>query len=128
VDALLILVLSVDVARVSGWWVLTMGAARYAVLAASVVAPWLRAGVAPRYWRKAVAATQGVVLTVAAGGVLAPRWASVALLVAAGLLGLSFLTEVVELWRRRGRELRSSRDLRPEAHRLPDRGLAVGAS
>jgi phosphatidylglycerophosphate synthase len=123
VDALLVLVLSLDVARLSGWWVPAMGLARYAVLAASVPAPWLRACVAPRYWRKAVAATQGVVLTVAAGGLLRPEWAGVALVVAAGLLGSSFLTEVVELWRRRAPAPAPG----PEAHPPADRGLAVGA-
>jgi len=101
VDALLILVLSVQVARAAGWWVLTIGLARYAVLAAAVVAPWLRAGVAPRRWRKMVAAVQGVVLTVAVSGLL-PAWSTtVSLAVAAWLLGVSFLTEVAELWRRR---------------------------
>ena len=101
VDALLIMVLSVPAARAAGWWVLTIGLARYAVLAAAVVATWLGAGVAPRRWRKVVAAVQGVVLTVAVSGLL-PAWSTtVALAVAAALLGVSFLTEVVELWRRR---------------------------
>jgi phosphatidylglycerophosphate synthase len=101
VDALLILVLSVSVARATGWWVLAMGLARYAVLAAAFVASWLRAGVAARTWRKVVAAIQGVVLTLAAGGLLPAGWATLALAVAATLLAVSFLTEVAELWRRR---------------------------
>ena len=66
VDAFLILVLSVYVARSAGAWVLAIGAARYAFLAAGWVLPWMREPLPPRYWRKVVAATQGVVLAVAA--------------------------------------------------------------
>ena len=36
----------------------------------SWVLPWLRRPVPPRYWRKVVAAVQGIVLTVAASGLL----------------------------------------------------------
>ena len=63
VDAFLILVLSVYVARSAGAWVLAIGAARYAFLAAGWPLPWMRAPLPPRYWRKVVAATQGIVLT-----------------------------------------------------------------
>jgi phosphatidylglycerophosphate synthase len=124
VDALLILVLSVFVARAAGWWVLALGLARYAVLAAALVAPWLRAGVAPRPWRKLVAAVQGVVLAVAAGGLLPSRWTTLALAVAAALPAVSFLTEVAELWRRR---VLASQVRRIRTAQL-DRGLTVGAS
>ena len=72
VDAFLILVLSVYVARSVGAWVLAIGAARYAFLAAGWVLPWMRAPLPPRYWRKFVAATQGIVLTIAAADVLPP--------------------------------------------------------
>jgi phosphatidylglycerophosphate synthase len=130
VDALLILVLSAYVARATGWWVLAIGVARYAVLAATLVAPWLRAGVAPRQWRKVVAAVQGVVLTVAAGGLLPPGGATSALVVAAALLGLSFLTEVAELWRRRARDLVvvHDGDMLRDGDPRPDNSLTVGAS
>jgi phosphatidylglycerophosphate synthase len=130
VDALLILVLSAYVARATGWWVLAMGLARYAVLAATVVAPWLAAGVAPRQWRKAVAAVQGVVLTVAAGGLLSRGWATWALVVAAALLGLSFLTEVAELWRRRARDIVVVRAavVARDGDLRPDTSLTVGAT
>ena len=63
VDAFLILVLSVYVARSAGAWVLAIGTARYAFLAAGWPLPWMRAPLPPRYWRKVVAATQGIVLT-----------------------------------------------------------------
>jgi len=124
VDALLILVLSVSVARTTGWWVLAMGMARYAVLAAALVASWLRAGVAARTWRKVVAAIQGVVLTLAAGDLLPVGWATPALAVAATLLAVSFLTEVAELWRRRA----LASDGRPVRSAHLDGSLTLGAS
>jgi hypothetical protein len=70
VDAFLILVLSVYVARSIGAWVLLIGAARYVFLAAGWLLPWLREPLPPRYWRKFVAATQGITLTIAAANVL----------------------------------------------------------
>ena len=72
VDAFLILVLSVYVARSIGAWVLAIGLARYAFLAAGWALPWMRAPLPPRHWRKVVCATQGIVLTVAAADVLPP--------------------------------------------------------
>jgi phosphatidylglycerophosphate synthase len=101
VDAFLVLVLSVYVARVTGWWVLASGAARYAFLAASWMTPWLRGTVPARYWRKLVAATQGVVLTLAAARLLPSTEIRLALLAALGLLVTSFGAEVAELWRGR---------------------------
>jgi hypothetical protein len=88
VDAFLILVLSVAVSRSWGRWVLLIGAARYALAVAGAFLPWLRAAVPFRYWRKVVAAIQGVVLTVAVAAV-APRWLTLAALVVA----LALLTE-----------------------------------
>ena len=51
VDAFLILVLSVYVARPAGAWVLAIGAARYAFLAAGWLLPWMSEPLPPRYWR-----------------------------------------------------------------------------
>jgi phosphatidylglycerophosphate synthase len=100
-DAFLMLVLSVYLARSAGAWVLAIGGARYAFLAAGWVLPWLRGTLPPRYWRKVVAAAQGIVLTIAASGVL-PRSLTTALLAAAlVLLTESFGRDVVWLWRRR---------------------------
>ena len=70
VDAFLILVLSVYVARSMGAWVLAIGAMRYAFVVASWALRWMRGPLPPRYWRKVVAATQGVVLVVVAADVL----------------------------------------------------------
>src|SRR6266566_2616583 len=69
-DAFLILVLSIFVSHDYGSWVLAIGAARYALLLAGWLIPWLRAPLPPRFWRKVVAAVQGIVLTVAASGLL----------------------------------------------------------
>jgi phosphatidylglycerophosphate synthase len=100
VDAFLILVLSVQVAAAFGPWVLAIGLARYALLASERAWPWLRRPVPPRYWRKVVAAIQGVVLTVAVSGVLPLALTATALLVALLLLAESFGRDVVWLARR----------------------------
>ena len=101
VDAFLILVLSVYVARFAGAWVLAIGAARYAFLVAGWVLPWMREALPPRFWRKTVAATQGIVLVVAAAQVLPRGVTQVALLVALGLLTESFGRDVLWLRSRR---------------------------
>ncbi len=101
VDAFLILVLSVYVARPTGTWVLAIGAARYVFVAAGWLLPWMRGSLPPRYWRKVVAATQGVVLAFAAADVL-PRFATDAALAASlTLLAESFGRDVWWLWRHR---------------------------
>jgi phosphatidylglycerophosphate synthase len=98
VDAFLILVLSVFVAPAYGVWVLSIGAMRYAFVVATWLLPWLRTPLPPRYWRKAVAATQGIVLAFA-GAALAP-WPVVvtALVVSLALLIESFGRDVVWSW------------------------------
>jgi phosphatidylglycerophosphate synthase len=101
VDAFLILALSVYVAPACGWWVLAIGGARYLFLAGEWLLPWMRTPLPPRRWRKLVAATQGIVLTVAAAGVL-PRALTQALLLAAlALLAASMGECTWWLWRRR---------------------------
>jgi phosphatidylglycerophosphate synthase len=97
VDAFLILVLSVYVAHWFGVWVLAIGLARYALLAAEQVWPWLRRQVPPRYWRKVVAAIQGIVLVVAASGLLPHGLVAAALVGALLLLAESFGRDVVWL-------------------------------
>jgi phosphatidylglycerophosphate synthase len=104
VDAFLILVLSVYVARTNGAWVLAIGAARYAFLVAGWLLPWMRGTLPPRYWRKVVAATQGIVLAFAAAGVVPRAPMQAALVVALGLLAESFGRDVWWLWRRRAAE------------------------
>jgi phosphatidylglycerophosphate synthase len=101
VDAFLILSLSVYVAPEYGAWVLAIGAARYLFLIGEWLLPWMRAPLPPRRWRKVVAAAQGIVLTVAAAGVL-PRSLTQGLLAAAlAALAASMGQCVWWLWRRR---------------------------
>lgn len=108
VDAFLVLVLSVEASRTAGAWVLLIGGARYALLVAGWLLPWLRRPVPTRYWAKVVAAVQGVVLLVAAAQVL-PGWLTeLALVAALGLLVESFGHQV---WWLRG-------------HRVLEPGLA----
>jgi phosphatidylglycerophosphate synthase len=104
VDAFLILILSLYVARSAGVWVLAIGAARYAFLAAGYVLPWLRAPLPPRHWRKVVCATQGVVLTIAAAQVLPSALADALLAGALVLLAESFGRDVWWSWSHRDGE------------------------
>jgi phosphatidylglycerophosphate synthase len=101
VDAFLVLVLSVYVARTAGAWVLLIGLARYALWLAGRVAPWLREPVPTRPWAKVVAAVQGVVLTAVAADVLPARVEVTALLLALVLLTESFTHQVLSLRRHR---------------------------
>jgi phosphatidylglycerophosphate synthase len=101
VDAFLILVLSCYIARSTGVWVLTIGLARYAFVAAARLQPWLRQPAPPRYWCKVVAACQGVVLTVAAADVMPRPLTDAALLGSLALLTESFGREALWLWRHR---------------------------
>ena len=103
VDAFLIMVLSVYAARESGWWVLAIGLARYAFVAAGLVLPWLRGPLPPRQWARVVAAIVGVVLTVAAADMLPDAATTAMLLVALGLLAESFGRSVWGLWVLAGR-------------------------
>jgi phosphatidylglycerophosphate synthase len=98
-DAFLILVLSIFVSREYGAWVLVIGAARYAFLLAGWLIPWLRTPLPPRFWRKVVAAVQGIVLTVAASGETSRLVGMIAVGVALLLLAESFGHDVVWLYR-----------------------------
>jgi len=96
VDSFLVLVLSVHVATLLGPWVLAIGLMRYAFVAASRLAPWLRAPLPTRPSAKVVAAVQGIVLVVAAAG--GPAWP---VAVALALLTWSFGKSGWWLWLRR---------------------------
>ncbi|MFU8850824.1 CDP-alcohol phosphatidyltransferase family protein [Micromonospora sp. SL1-18] len=140
VDAFLILVLSVHLVPSVGGWVLAIGGMRYAFVAASWLLPWMRGTLPPRYWRKVVAATQGVVLVVVAGGVLPPVAAAALVAGALALLVESFGRDVAWLWRhRRGRPPRypvvtpvrpprTARARWPGSTRTPASRLGPGAS
>ena len=101
VDAFLILVLSVAAGQLLGWWVLSIGLFRYLLVAATWVAPWLGGSVPATYWRKAVAALQGIALTLGCTEVL-PRPTLTGVVAAAlVLLAWSFGTQCAELWQAR---------------------------
>ena len=99
VDAFLILLLSIAVSQDYGGWVLVIGAARYALLIAGWLIPWLAAPLPPRYWRKVVAAVQGIVLTVAASGLPGRLTGMIAVAAALLLLAESFGRDVFWLYR-----------------------------
>ncbi|MFC7549918.1 CDP-alcohol phosphatidyltransferase family protein [Plantactinospora sp. GCM10030261] len=101
IDSLLVLLLAAYVARSSGGWVLAIGLMRYAFLAASWALPWMRAELPPRQWRKVVAATQGIVLLVAACGVLPATLTTVLLAASLTVLVESFGRDTRWLWRHR---------------------------
>lgn len=98
VDAFLILVLSVYVAGSLGGWIVAIGAARYVFAVAGWALPWLRVGLPTRYWRKVVAAVQGIVLTVAAAAIAPPAITYAMLATALALLAESFGRDVWWLW------------------------------
>jgi phosphatidylglycerophosphate synthase len=104
VDAFLILVLSGYVAMELGPWVLLIGAMRYVFVAAARALPWLNGQLPPSMARKTVAALQGIVLLVAAAGILPTLPALLAVLGALALLVWSFGRDIGWLWRtgRRG--------------------------
>lgn len=101
VDAFLMLVLSVEVAPIAGGWVLAIGLARYAFLAAGWVLPWMKQTLPRRDWRKTVTASQGIVLVIAASGIAPPAVSRVLLAVALFVLAESFGRDVRWLWRHR---------------------------
>lgn len=98
VDSFLVVVLSVNAARWAGAWVLVFGGMRYAFVAAGWALPWMRAQLPPRYWRKVVATTEGVVLVVAVADVLPRPLTFLAMVAAMGLLVESFGRDVLWLW------------------------------
>ncbi|WP_442929890.1 CDP-alcohol phosphatidyltransferase family protein [Micromonospora sp. WMMC241] len=101
VDSFLVLVLCVHVSGQVGPWVLVIGAMRYAFVAAGWALPWLNGSLPPRYWRKTVAAVQGIALAVVAADVLPLALAVVVLAGALALLLESFGRDVLWLWRHR---------------------------
>jgi phosphatidylglycerophosphate synthase len=101
VDAFLIFVLSVEVAPSAGAWVLAIGLARYAFLAAGWALPWLRAPLPRRDWRKTVTALQGIALVIAAAGVVPAAVSRILLAIALALLAESFGRDICWLARHR---------------------------
>ena len=98
VDAFLILLLSIYVSQDYGSWVLLIGAARYLLLIAGWLIPWLAAPLPPRYWGKVVAAVAGVTLTVAASGLPGRPAGMIAVAATLLLLAESFARNVIWLY------------------------------
>src|SRR4029077_17182382 len=94
-------VLSIEVAPSAGAWVLVIGLARYAFLAAGGGLPWMRGPLPRRDWRKTVAASQGVALVIAAAGVVPSGVSPTLLAVALAMLVESLGRDVWWLWRHR---------------------------
>lgn len=101
-DALLIALLAVAVAPTIGWWVLSIGAARYLFAGAGLALAWLNAPLPPSTARKTVAAVQGVALAVTASGLLPVSAARVVCAAALAALAWSFGRDTRWLWRHRG--------------------------
>ncbi len=129
VDSFLILVLSVFVVRSTGPWVLVIGVTPYAVRFTARLLPWMRAPVPPRYWRKVVAATLGIVLTFAAADILPRSLTLVALIASLALLAESFGRDLWWLWHRRdARVLIDRAEARPTVQRGRARTVAAAAT
>jgi phosphatidylglycerophosphate synthase len=119
VDAFLVLVLALYDVRLLGGWVLLIGLARYLLVAAEWVWPWLGDPTPPRFWGKVVAAVQGVVLTIAMADLLPRPMVTALVLVALAMLAESFGRQVWWLYR-------SARPSAPPSGRsLPRRLLAA---
>jgi phosphatidylglycerophosphate synthase len=99
IDAFLILVLSVFVGGMFGWWTVAIGVFRYVFVVASRAVPWLAVPLVPRFSRKVVAAVQGIVLVMATAQVLPGAVTYVALLAALASLTWSFGRDIAWLWR-----------------------------
>jgi phosphatidylglycerophosphate synthase len=119
VDASPLLVLSVYVSHPFGAWTLVIGLMRYAFLLATWVLPWMRGPLPPRYWRKVVAATQGIVLVFATADVLPRLVTATALAASLALLVESFGRDVMWLWQRRPVHVRDRKP--PRAEPTPSR-------
>ncbi|HEV7650942.1 MAG TPA: CDP-alcohol phosphatidyltransferase family protein [Actinophytocola sp.] len=100
-DAFLILVLSAYLATVVGPWVLAIGAMRYLFIMAGRLLSWMRAELPHSMTRKTVAAAQGIILAVAASGLLPETGTVIILGLALAALVWSFGFDVVWLYRNR---------------------------
>jgi phosphatidylglycerophosphate synthase len=111
VDAFLILVLSVFIAGDFGWWTVSIGAFRYAFVAASWALPWLSRSLPRQFSRKVVAAVQGVVLVVATAHLV--PYAAAYVLVVVALLSLTWSFGRDVAWLRRAERVRRAIPVSP---------------
>lgn len=117
VDSILALVLSVYVAHALGLWVVVaIGAYRYLYLMAGWVLPWLRGDLPRRQSRSAVAAVQGIVLIVAATGVVPTPVMTTVAATSLAILTWSFGRDIRFLYRKQTvvtREVRTAPRVEP---------------
>jgi phosphatidylglycerophosphate synthase len=132
VDAFLILVLSLHAGFSLGTWTLAIGGMRYAFVAVSWVAPWLRGELPASFARKTVAASQGIILVAAGSGLLPYVLSAASVAGALALLTWSFGRDIAWLWSNREERhaARSTRILAQLARRGGDqiRGIARARS
>jgi phosphatidylglycerophosphate synthase len=122
VDAFLLLVLSVFVGPIVGWWVLAIGLMYYGFVVAGWAMPWMRVTLPPRYWRKVVTAACGIALTIVAAGILPGPLEVIVALAAVALVVESFGRDVIWLVRARHPVAGSAESSGPgSVHRLPSR-------
>ena len=102
-DSFLMLVLAALVWRSGrvGPWVLLLGLPRYLFVAAGGLWPWLRAPLPERMRRKAGCVIQGAALLACLGPIVSPDLASGAATVTLVLLAVSFMVDIVWLYRHR---------------------------
>jgi phosphatidylglycerophosphate synthase len=96
-DAALLLVLSLVAVRSLGWWVLAIGAMRYAYVAAGHFRPQLRKPLPFSQFRRVVAAVQGMMLAIGLAPVVPLTAGRCAVAVALILLVISFGRDVISL-------------------------------
>jgi phosphatidylglycerophosphate synthase len=101
VDAFLLLVLSVFVARSAGPWVLGIGLMRYVFGVAGHLVPWLRAPLPFDRARRVIAGAQGVALLIAAADFVPQVAARTVAAAALAALTYSFTRDTWWLWRTR---------------------------
>jgi phosphatidylglycerophosphate synthase len=122
VDAFLLLVLSVYVGPIVGWWVLAIGLMYYGFVVAGWAIPWMRVTLPPRYWRKVVTAACGIALTIVAAGILPGPLEVIVALAAVALVVESFGRDVIWLVRSRHPVAVSAESTGPgSVHRFPSR-------
>ena len=102
IDALLILALSMLAWRFekAGAWVVLSGILRYAFVAAGARLTWLHAPLPASRRRQAICVLQIAALTVAIVPAIPPPISAPLAAVALGALGVSFLVDILWLWRR----------------------------
>lgn len=102
IDALLILALSVLAWRhqKAGAWVVLSGLLRYAFVAGSAVAPWLREPLFASRRRQTICVIQIAALTLVMLPAIEPPTSTALAAVALAALSYSFLIDTVWLWRR----------------------------